>query len=504
MGCVASTDSWRFRVHSRSIRPDLVDAARDGEVLAKIVARKRVDVTARMEQTPLSSFASTLVPSDRSLLAALSRQGARFILECKRASPSKGLIREDFDAVAVARAYAPLADGVSVLTDGPYFGGSFEILETIRAHVPAPVLCKDFVLDPYQVYEARRHGADAVLLMMSVLDDDAARACLIAASELAIDCLVEIHDEAELARALALDARIIGINNRDLKTLRTDLAVTERLAGAVPSDRIVVSESGVYTRADVDRLSPVADAFLVGTSLMAQPDLPGAVRRLLFGNVKICGLRDVATARAARDAGASYGGLIFVERSPRCIGFDDARTLTRTVDLAWVGVFVDAPLDVVVTQTMALGLRAVQLHGDEDEAYVTALRQRIGADVEIWRGVGVDVDCDDSPPMPASAVAADRVLFDAKANGQSGGTGRTFSWHTLSERPELAKAVLAGGLGPANITAARATAAWCLDVNSGVEDRPGHKSTAKIHALFSALRGPCRSDGNRDQPHESH
>ncbi|TPV96333.1 MAG: bifunctional indole-3-glycerol-phosphate synthase TrpC/phosphoribosylanthranilate isomerase TrpF [Myxococcales bacterium FL481] len=480
------------------IRPDLVDAARSGEVLARIVAHKRQDVAARMEQTPLATFASRLERSERSLVEALRRPGVRFILECKRASPSKGLIRPDFDPIAIAGAYAPFADAISVLTDGPYFGGSFDILETVRAHVPAPVLCKDFVIDPYQVFEARRHGADAILLMLSVLDDTTARACLETARQLAVDCLVEVHDEAELDRALALDANVIGINNRNLKTLRTELAVTERLAGRVPPDRLVVSESGVYTRQDVDRLAPFADAFLVGTSLMAQPDLAAAVRQLCFGRVKICGLRNLDAAQAARRAGATFGGLIFVERSPRYVDLETARALAGAVNLHWVGVFADSDVARVVHYARALNLTVVQLHGREDRAYVDALRGALGETVAIWKAVGVDVDAERSEPPALPDPVGDRTLFDARSHGQTGGTGRVFPWEVLRGAPQLQAAVLAGGLGPANVVAARQIGPWALDVNSGVEVSEGVKSETRIHELFTALRGSCRSDNAGD------
>lgn len=474
------------------IRPDLVDAASRGQVLAKIVAKKREDVAARMQARPLSTFGS-LERSDRSLLVALQQPGVRFIMECKRASPSRGLIRANFDAVEIANAYASIADAVSVLTDEPYFSGSFEILRTVRAHVSVPVLCKDFVLTPYQVYEARSHGADAILLMMSVLADETSAECLRAAAELGVDCLVEVHDETELSRAIALGAKIIGINNRNLKTLKTDLAVTERLAGLVPTDRVVVSESGIYDRGDVDRLAPHADGFLVGTSLMSQPDLASAARQLVFGRVKICGLRTESDARAAKNAGAIFGGLIFAPKSPRRVDPDTAKRLVAAVDLAWVGVFADENIDTIARLVTDLNLAAVQLHGNEDDEVIDTLRALLpDQDTEIWKSVGVPVDASESSGVQTRR--ADRILFDSISGGCSGGTGRTFPWQRLTDDSRTQQAVLAGGLDPHNIVAARSTQAWCLDVNSGVENAPGDKSPQKIEALFQSLRGRCRSD----------
>src|ERR1700754_5187288 len=234
--------------------------AEPGGVLGEIVARKRVDVAAR-----LAGGVPSAETTRRSLRAALARPGARFIMEVKKASPSEGAIRAKADPMAQALAYKGAADAISVLTDGPYFGGSLADLAAVRAVYDGPILAKDFVIDPRQVAEARLHGADAVLAMLSVLDDDEARAVMAAAGALGMDVLVEAHDEPEVRRAVALGAPLIGINNRDLKTLAVDLATTERLSRLIPADRTVVAESGIAARADVERLAPHADAFLVGT-----------------------------------------------------------------------------------------------------------------------------------------------------------------------------------------------------------------------------------------------
>ena len=259
------------------------------DVLAEICAEKRAHVArckgALSEAALLAGLAEA--PPVRPFAAALERHLAEgrygLIAEIKKASPSAGLIRERFDPPELARAYeAGGASCLSVLTDTPYFQGSDADLGAARQAGGLPVLRKDFILDPYQIIESRRIGADCVLLIMAALSDAMANELAAAAADLGLDVLVEVHDRAELDRALQLPVRMIGINNRDLKTLRTDLHTTEVLAPEVPSDRLVVAESGIRTPADLDRLAAAgARSFLVGETLMRQADVTEATRRLL-------------------------------------------------------------------------------------------------------------------------------------------------------------------------------------------------------------------------------
>ena len=258
--------------------------------LVQICATKREEVGARKREralTDLEALARDQSPPRgfRDALEAAQQKGIGLIAEIKKASPSKGLIRTDFQPAEHARAYA--AGGaacLSVLTDAPYFQGHEDYLVAARAACELPVLRKDFMVDPWQVAEARALGADAILLIVAALDDGAMEEIEAAALDHGMDVLVEVHDEAEMTRAAKLRSRLIGINNRDLKTFRTDLATTERLAPVAPDGALVVGESGIVSHADCERLARAGvRSVLVGESLMRQPDVEAATRALLHG-----------------------------------------------------------------------------------------------------------------------------------------------------------------------------------------------------------------------------
>ena len=260
------------------------------DVLARISSEIREDVAARRKQRGIDALRHEIAARHdavRGFGYALKQASAAgrygLIAEIKKASPSGGLIREDFDPVALARAYeAGGAACLSVLTERNHFQGDPAHLKAARAAVSLPVLRKDFMLDPWQVYESRAMGADCILLIMAALSDGQARELEQVAMSLDLDVLVEVHDRDELDRALMLETSLIGINNRNLKTLRTDLATTEELAPLVPPDRFLISESGIRNTDDLRRLSTVGpNCYLVGESLMRQTDVTQAVRELL-------------------------------------------------------------------------------------------------------------------------------------------------------------------------------------------------------------------------------
>ena len=450
-------------------------------VLGKIAAAKHEELALRYDGVSLDALRARARPTHRSLAQAIARGGARFILEIKKASPSGGAIRLNADPAALARRYGGVADALSVLCDGTFFGGSLDDLSAARREFDGPILAKDFFIDLRQVAEARIAGADAVLVMLSLFEDGAARAMIAEARRFGMEALVEVHDEAEMRRALRLGAPLIGINNRDLRDLSIDLGTTKRLARLAP-DRLLVSESGINDRSDVESLSPLVDGFLIGSSLMRASEPAQAARELIFGRTKLCGLNCGADIRAARPA--AFAGFVFVPGSPRHVTAQLAAPLVGTArksGMLPVGVFREAPLSTVSDIATLMNLHAVQLHGHETQDYVRALRRELPSSCEIWTALSVGRE-------PLMSRGGDRLVFD----NADGGSGRMFDWSMIESHPELDRAVVAGGLGPNNARAAQRLGAYAIDVGSSLDLRPGRKSPEKIEALFEALRPTSR------------
>lgn len=365
-----------------------------------------------------------------------------------------------------------------MLTDEKYFQGSFDFLPLVSNAVTQPVLCKDFIIDPYQIYLARYYQADAILLMLSVLSDAQYVQLSAVAHSLKLGILTEASNEEELDRAVQLKARVVGINNRDLRDLSIDLDRTRQLAPRVPHGVTVISESGINTYGQIRELSRFANGFLIGSALMSEPDLSAAVRRVTLGDNKVCGLTRPQDASVAHQAGAIYGGLIFVEASPRYVTLDKALDVQAGAPLKYVGVFRDHAPDSVADIAKNLQLAAVQLHGSEDQSYIDSLRPLLPAECQIWKALSV------KETMPARELnQVDRYVLD---NGK-GGTGQRFDWSKLAGQ-DLSNVLLAGGLGADNCVEAAQLGCAGLDFNSGVEREPGIKDADKITAVFQTLR----------------
>ncbi len=461
-------------------------------ILEEIVANKRIEIAALKKAKPLASFIDEITPTQKDMYAALTRTAdkpyAGFILECKKASPSKGLIRPDFDVKAISKIYDKYAAAISVLTDEKYFQGTYDYLKIVTESVTCPVLNKDFFIDSYQVHLARYYGADAILLMLSVLSDEEYLELASIAKQYNLAILTEISTEEERDRAIKLKAKMIGINNRNLRDLSTDIARTFDFAPTLPNDCIIISESGIYTNNQVRELAPAVSGFLVGSSVMAEKNIDLACRTLIFGNNKVCGLTQAQAAKSAADAGARFGGLIFAEKSPRAINVTQAKDIISKVpQLHYVGVFVNHKRTEIVELAKSLQLFAVQLHGSEEASYVNELREHLNANgcesCQIWQAQKVENHIEQLPEQ------ANHIVLD----GKSPGSGQAFNWQTLADcEQDLSTSFLAGGLNSDNIEQAieymNGQDLYGLDINSGVEISPGVKCAEKINQVFARIR----------------
>ncbi|MDO4909158.1 MAG: bifunctional indole-3-glycerol-phosphate synthase TrpC/phosphoribosylanthranilate isomerase TrpF, partial [Corynebacterium sp.] len=338
--------------------------------------------------------------------------------------------------------------------------------------------CKDFIIDPVQVRAARHYGADAILLMLSVLSDEEYTELAELAKSYNLDILTEVIDEEEMARAEKLGAKIIGINHRNLHDLTIDLSRSAKLAKLLPEGALLVSESGIRDHGTVVELAAHSDAFLVGSQLTGSPDVDEACRKLLFGDLKVCGLTQGTSAQAARALGATYGGLIFEEASPRFIDKDKAvEIMDAEPGLKYVAVIRN--LDSMRNIPADPRIVAYQIHAELNEP------PAIPEDKEFWLAINAD-----NPP--ATIPEADRYVLD---KGQ-GGSGQAFDWRTIEKLPlsdeQLSRTLLAGGLNEENIEGAlRVVAKQKLagvDLNSGVERAPGIKDAVKLRECSKKIR----------------
>ncbi|HYK86878.1 MAG TPA: bifunctional indole-3-glycerol-phosphate synthase TrpC/phosphoribosylanthranilate isomerase TrpF [Ktedonobacteraceae bacterium] len=472
--------------------------------LDRIVTQTRLDLEERKQTIPLAEIQlqAVLREPPRDLLAALrptleGDRHIRLIAEVKRASPSKGLLAPHLDPVEVARTYeAHGASAISVLTEPHFFLGSPAYLTAIKQAVQVPVLRKDFIIDEYQVYEARAWGADAILLICAILDDNQLRHLLKVAHDQRMRCLVEVHNASEARRAVAAGAVIIGVNSRDLVTFEMHPYLLRELRPLIPTDRIVVAESGIYNANDTRRLARAdVQAMLVGESLVKSSDIPAQIQMLLHGanagtQVKICGLREPEHIDAAIDAGADMLGLIFYEPSHRYIAPEQVQaTLAQTRYAApkdgqslpdLVGVFVNKDARFINDVIAQAGLHFVQLHGNEPPEFSQQIHHPVLKALQLR-------SAEDKVLVNAHRKTAWRILLDTPTTTW-GGTGETHDWELARTIAQTTPIILAGGLTPENVqTAITQVQPWGVDVSSGVETHK-QKDITKIRTFLEQVR----------------
>ncbi len=434
-------------------------------------------------QDLLLSYKNKVTKSDRSLLNALGNNHSAFICEIKLGSPSLGIINKDIDVVSVAKVYEPFASAISVLADEKFFLGSMANVQKVRETVNCPVLCKDIIVDPLQVYEARYHKADAILLMLSVLSDQEYLVCQKIAQKLDLDIITEVHTKEEMLRANNLQASIIGINNRDLKTLKIDLTTTINLSKLAHKNSVVISESGYKNHQQIKIYKHLVDGFLIGTSLMSAKRIDLALREMIFGKIKICGLKTPQDAIISYEAGAYYGGLNFIKQSRRYISKEQALNIIDSAPLMYGGVFADHTQTEICELVKSLNLSFVQLHGNESQSYIAQLREKLPKSCEIWQCIKVK----DHINWPKNLIA-DCIVLDTFNENMLGGSGLAFNWSLLNKLENSHKFVLAGGIKENNIKEAQSTNAIVLDIASGAEDDLGNKDSYKLKNIFNTLK----------------
>ncbi len=482
------------------------------DILTRIVRTKQREVEALGARAGELKKEAARAPTPRDFEGALAGGGRiSLIAEVKRRSPGAGAIDAALDPVDRALSYeAGGASALSVLTDADYFQGSLADLVEVRSAVGLPVLRKDFIIDELQVFEARAAGADAVLLIVRILDDGPLRYLRELAESLGMAVLVEAHDGHEVERALASGARILGINNRDLGTFHTDLAVTLGVMPAIPPGTVVVSESGIHESGQLEALGHAGiHAVLVGEALVRAPsarslagELAGVRRRLVSAAgheghrnrapfVKICGLTSARDARMAREAGADLVGAVLVPESPRAVGAERAREIADAAGRPLVLVVADRGLEELVHLAAQSGAAALQLHGSESPEFVRRLRERTG--LELWKAVRVRSREEFDSALEQWSVEVELILLDGWSARALGGTGTRFPWELLEARRDAVRPGtrigVAGGLGPENVgDAVSRMSPDLVDVSSGVESRPGVKDPERLRAFIEAAR----------------
>jgi indole-3-glycerol phosphate synthase/phosphoribosylanthranilate isomerase len=474
--------------------------------LDRIVAQTKLDLGQRKRDLPLTELRSQALaqPQPRDLLAALEPASrVHLIAEVKRASPSKGLLAPHLDPVTQARLYeANGASVISVLTEPHFFLGAPEYLTAIKQAVNIPVLRKDFIVDEYQVYEARAWGADVILLICALLDDAQLRYLLGTAHELGMQCLVEVHSHEEASRAVEAGAIVIGVNSRDLVTFQMNPSLIRDLRRLIPADRILVGESGIHSEADARRLARYdVRAMLVGESLVVSTDVPGQMRMLLRGanqstQVKICGLRTAEQVDVAVEAGADMLGFIFHEPSHRYVTPQQVRALLEASERFVqppkgssrpdvVGVFVHKDADYINEVIELAGLDYVQVYGEDSPELYQQIKRPVIRGVAMRERADLEV-------VEQYRARAWRVLLDTPTP-EWGGSGETHDWELARQASMKGPILLAGGLTSENVAAAlRQVHPWGVDVSSGVETER-QKDPAKIRAFIEQVRA---SDAN--------
>ena len=459
----------------------------DNTVLAAIINKKVENIAAIKEYNASLSDNTCVKRKPHEFKRAFEGNRRHFILECKKSSPSLGDFCPDFNLEKIVSCYNDRADAISVLTEEFFFKGSFEYLKQVRKLTEKPLLCKDFIIAKEQIEIAKKIGSDAVLLMLSVLTFDKFLELYEFAKTLNLDVLTEVSNEVEAKFAIEHHIDIVGINNRDLRTLKIDLSNAKKLYPLFPDNTVVISESGIKTHRDIVNMLPLKN-FLIGSALCSEIDIDIKANTLLYGFNKLCGLTDKEGIETAINNKFSLAGLIFAEKSPRCINLEQAAELALNPiyksKINFCGVFKDAEISSVTEIASKLCLKFVQLHGKESPDYIKTLHEKC-PQLTIIKALGMNesLSHEDLVLFKEYAATADYLLLDSK----NPGSGKEFDKSLIPDFINKDKTIISGGIGPSNI-ASILTLNFCgVDCNSCLESAPGKKDPVLVRELFNRI-----------------
>lgn len=449
----------------------------EGTVLATIVNAKVPDVL-KMDISALPKRSEPF----RSLKKALTEgKGRTFILECKKSSPTLGDFCKDFNLDRLLSCYESRASAISVLCEEHFFKGSLDYLRYVRERTSLPVICKDFIIDEKQLLKAASAGADAVLLMLSMLTRQRFLELYAKAVSLGLEVLCEVDSRDDALFAAEHKFPVVGINNRDLRILKIDLNNAKKLAPLL-KDIAVVSESGISSHQDLIALKPIR-SFLIGSSLSGSDDLFFSANTMLYGTNKVCGITTEDALKAAIEGHAAIAGLIFCKKSPRYVSLELARKLGELAQnrIKIAAVFVDAPLDEMIDAVKICKASYVQLHGHESTSIIKKLRDALPG-INIIKALCVRQD-EDFKAYETYAPLCDLMILDSG----NPGSGTSFNWSAIPDFIKRDHTLLSGGIGCNNLNEALSQGFLGVDMNSALESQKGIKDPKLVKQALQII-----------------
>ncbi|AZP36413.1 Tryptophan biosynthesis protein TrpCF [Candidatus Annandia adelgestsuga] len=447
-------------------------------MLKKIIKHKYKWIIDRKIKQPIKKILFKIKKSNKNFYKIFNYPYTKFILECKKKSPYMGVMRENFNIIDIVNKYKKYASIISIVTDKKYFDGSFENMLLASKNTNLPILCKDFIIDIYQVYLARLYGADSITLMLSVLKNHQYIILSNLSHSLNMGVITEISNESELNRAIFLNSKVISINNLNLKDMSININKTKILSIKIPRYINIISESGIKCYSQIRSLSCFVNGFLIGSSLMKEKNLEKAICRITLGENKICGLKRMIDADIAYKSGAIYGGLIFNNYSSRIVNIKQAKKISNNIPLDYVGVFKNQSISYILHVLNNVNLKIIQLNGEENQKYINILKKYLSNNIKIWKLISIK----NFLSKKKKIININRYILDNKIDNKKKND------FNLLKKYNFNKVILSGGINLKNCMSATKIGFVGLNLNSGIETKPGIKNIKKIINLFHKIR----------------